>query len=976
MTSTYTFTGFSVEFNGDDPTSNPVPATMTLVGSDDLGLLFTPFPDAVAGDTEGFLSVAQGSLALITLDGVSVDLSDGDLEVFFQNVTLNGVTTQLVIIEDDNEDSAFVFELAGPPLNGGVLPTGAQLDSIPESSFTDITTGPFAIGTVFFPGAASSAVTTPFSFNATAGDDVLTGLSIDDEIDGLAGDDVINGNNGNDLLEGGAGNDALNGGNGTDTLAGGSGEDMLTGGAAMDVFTGTAADLDGDVISDMQYGDEIVITGLNADSVITQTDSTVSIDLDGNGTADSSFTVSTSGAGSVSTLVEAAGAAGTKILTVQTPEGFGPGIGEMVSGPSGFDNIGDFLFSDPDFVAQSFSYTGALESLALLENGHTISDIGGDTPAPVVGIDRGIFISSGGGPGTENTSSSFTVILGEPGDDRLTDTAREAFPGAGSTNDASIVSFTFDAADLGNSPSISFDLFFGSDEYPEYVNSSFVDIATIYVNGVNYALFNGDSAQPLSIVGPSINTEGNFFNNSSSSDTEYDTEYDGFSVLLNVIAPIQAGTNEVIIAIADTGDSSFDSGLFVGNVAGSNFDVSGSFVEVNGTNGADSIAANLAPELTTLGGGQDTVTGTAAEFDGDLIDGFGDDDTLAFEGSEFGAENVVITQGSAILDIDSDKDGTADTKLTLQGDFSAATFSFDTVDGNTMVTAQGVVQEADDQLLVGTAGDDMLTGSTGNDTISGLDGNDLVSGGGGNDLLAGGAGNDVVNGGTGNDNMGGGTGNDTMDGGEGNDTMGAGFGDDSMDGGAGDDGVFGGAGNDTVIGGDGDDNMAGSFGADLLFGGLGNDNMGGGTGKDTMNGGAGNDTMGGGEGDDVMNGGAGDDFIAGGGRNDVINGGAGNDQINAGKDDDIITGGAGNDTFIFTEFTDGERDVITDWTNGEDLFRLTGITNAPGSGLQGRVDALDITAVAGGVEFGFDGHTVFLQGASVGDLGLEDFIFI
>jgi len=297
-----------------------------------------------------------------------------------------------------------------------------------------------------------------------------------------------------------------------------------------------------------------------------------------------------------------------------------------------------------------------------------------------------------------------------------------------------------------------------------------------------------------------------------------------------------------IIAIADTGDSVLDSGLFVGNVAGSNFNVSGSFVEVNGTNGADTIAANLAPELTTLGGGQDTVTGTAAEFDGDLIDGFGDDDALAFEGSEFGTDNVVITQGSAILDIDSDQDGTADTKLTLQGDFSAATFAFDVVDGNTIVTAQGVVQETnEDQVLVGTAGDDMLTGSNGNDTISGIDGNDLVTGGGGNDLLAGGAGNDVVNGGTGDDNMG---------------------------------------------------------------------------------------------------------------------------------------GGAGNDTFIFTELTDGERDVITDWTNGEDLFRLTGITNAPGSGLQGRVDALDITAVAGGVEFGFDGHTVFLQGASVGDLGLEDFIFV
>ncbi len=223
----------------------------------------------------------------------------------------------------------------------------------------------------------------------------------------------------------------------------------------------------------------------------------------------------------------------------------------------------------------------------MLENGHSISEVGG---AEVVGIDRGIFLSTGGGPGTENTSGSFTVNLGEPGDAILEEVVQAAFMGAGSTRDASVVTFTFDAADLGNAPSIQFELFFGSDEYPEFVNSSFVDIAGVIVNGVNYALFNNDPAQPLSIVGESINTEGNFFNNTTANSTQsYNTEYDGFSVLLNVVAPIQAGLNTVTIGIADTGDSAYDSGLFIGNVQASNFNAGGSFVQTNGTSGDDSI---------------------------------------------------------------------------------------------------------------------------------------------------------------------------------------------------------------------------------------------------------------------------------------------------------------------------------------------------------------------------------------------------
>ncbi len=663
-----------------------------------------------------------------------------------------------------------------------------------------------------------------------------------------------------------------------------------------------------------------------------------------------------------------------------------------LTGATDIPQIGDVLFADAAFVPQSIDYTGSILAVALLPNGFGISEIDG---GPVVGIDRGIFLTTGGGPGTENTETGFSVSLDEGGDARLDATAQAAFDGAGETNDAAIVTFTFDAESLGGNPSISFDLFFGSEEFPEFVDSSFVDIAAVYVNGVNYALFNNDPEQPLAIVGQSINTPGNFFDNG---DGLYDTEYDGFSVLLSVVAPVQAGLNEVVIAIADTGDSVLDSGLFIGNVQGSAFDISGSFVNIQGTAGNDLINSNAAPELIELNTGEDTVTGTAGELDGDVINGFGDDDQIAVEGATFGIEDMTVTQGSAILDIDTDGDDVADSQVTLQGNFANATFSVANEGGDSLITATGV-----GGVQTGTEGNDTLTGTTGADTLNGLGGNDRLEGGdgddelnggdgddgllgqGGNDTLNGGDGNDnlsasdgddVLNGGEGDDRMGGGLGNDLMNGGTGNDFMGGGFGDDRMGGGDDNDVVNGGAGDDSLEGGAGNDTMGASFGNDTVSGGAGNDDMGGGTGRDLITGGAGNDSVGGGEGDDSIEGGAGDDFLAGGGRNDFIDGGAGDDDINAGDGDDTMTGGTGADQFIFNSFKDGDIDVITDFEDGLDTFRMTGVDNAPGSGLAGKVAALNITDTDLGVSMSYDGHVIEVLGISASDLTLDDFTFL
>ena len=110
----------------------------------------------------------------------------------------------------------------------------------------------------------------------------------------------------------------------------------------------------------------------------------------------------------------------------------------------------------------------------------------------------------------------------------------------------------------------------------------------------------------------------------------------------------------------------------------------------------------------------------------------------------------------------------------------------------------------------------------------------------------------------------------------------------------GNDRIWGGSGNDKLLGGDGDDRLWGRKGDDFIFGGNGNDRLDGGTGDDLLDGGAGRN---------VLAGGAGRDFL---------------------------TGGAGHDVFDFnsvweTGKTAAARDVITDFSHGQDTIDLGGI---------------------------------------------------
>jgi len=148
------------------------------------------------------------------------------------------------------------------------------------------------------------------------------------------------------------------------------------------------------------------------------------------------------------------------------------------------------------------------------------------------------------------------------GDEQLTQIAQNAFPSAGQTFDASILEFSFTRTDPSVN-SILFDILFSSEEFPEYINSSYVDIAAVIVNDRNYALIDGDLTKPLSIISATVE-DGRFIDNTNSI---LPIEYNGITQRLVIPIPLEAGVDEynVRIGIADTGDEIYDSGLFISN---------------------------------------------------------------------------------------------------------------------------------------------------------------------------------------------------------------------------------------------------------------------------------------------------------------------------------------------------------------------------------------------------------------------------
>ncbi len=174
-------------------------------------------------------------------------------------------------------------------------------------------------------------------------------------------------------------------------------------------------------------------------------------------------------------------------------------------------------------------------------------------------IESGVLLSSGNvadaaGPNDSEGTTTIFSLSGDPDLDGL-------IPGF-STNDAAVLEFDFVA--VGGT--LSFNYVFGSEEYNEFVNSSFNDVFGFFLDGVNIALIPGTST-PVSINNVNNGSNSSFYKDNSLADfgspTPFGTQADGFTVVLQATATLSPGPHHIKLAIADAGDTILDSWVFL-----------------------------------------------------------------------------------------------------------------------------------------------------------------------------------------------------------------------------------------------------------------------------------------------------------------------------------------------------------------------------------------------------------------------------
>lgn len=180
-----------------------------------------------------------------------------------------------------------------------------------------------------------------------------------------------------------------------------------------------------------------------------------------------------------------------------------------------------------------------------------------------LGLVSGIILSSGNATlavGPNNTGSAGSS-LGTGSDPQLA----SLIPGY-TINDAVSLKFNL----IPQSDTIKFRYVFGSEEYPEWVSSSFNDVFGFFItgpnpNGGNYtnrniAIIPGTNL-PVTIDNVNAGSYSQYYVNNSGGAT---IQYDGFTKVLTAWAKVvPCQTYSLKIAIGDAGDSAFDSAVFI-----------------------------------------------------------------------------------------------------------------------------------------------------------------------------------------------------------------------------------------------------------------------------------------------------------------------------------------------------------------------------------------------------------------------------
>jgi hypothetical protein len=195
--------------------------------------------------------------------------------------------------------------------------------------------------------------------------------------------------------------------------------------------------------------------------------------------------------------------------------------------------------------------TDANQTQSATYTGFNLAPTSGATPT--LALPNGILLTSG----SANLPNSNTVGQFNP-----------AYPGTGgnallttlsglTTYDANALTFSF-TVDPGFT-SVSAQFVFGTDEFP---TEEVTDIFGFFVDGVNFAKFSTGE-----LISNTPGNPTNFIANPIGAGS-YPIEYNGLTKVFTVVGNLDPNlaTHSITIALADTTDSIFDSGVFIGGL--------------------------------------------------------------------------------------------------------------------------------------------------------------------------------------------------------------------------------------------------------------------------------------------------------------------------------------------------------------------------------------------------------------------------
>lgn len=236
-------------------------------------------------------------------------------------------------------------------------------------------------------------------------------------------------------------------------------------------------------------------------------------------------------------------------------------------------------FLGSNYTVSNVQYTGSYSACGQF-----------DGTATNLGLDKGMILTTGtvldngDGPQGPNNDGGSGQDIGGQGYGLLSNLI-----GGVTTYDASVIEFDF----VPSVDSISFNYVFGSEEYPEYVGSTFNDAFAIFIvgpgipgvenlailpNGGGPVSINNVNNGPLN-AGPCQNCPYYVYNGTGSqapyNGSDNYIQYDGFTVNLTARKTgLQIGEMyHIIIAIADAGDGILDSGLFIESCETCNYNI-------------------------------------------------------------------------------------------------------------------------------------------------------------------------------------------------------------------------------------------------------------------------------------------------------------------------------------------------------------------------------------------------------------------